>query len=210
MRLSQVCGLPVLDTGIARQAGAVAEVIVDPIASQIVALDVEHGDGFLQMRVPIEYVERIEPNRVLAIGTSELEFLPPQDWGERVVGTRALLGLLVVDENGEPIGHVADARFDLDSLGVTSYILAGPLFGSWIGGRRVAPDEVVGCSSEMMGVRLRAPARSKVDATAIKDGGAAMAAGASDLAGLPSRIARSVAALLGRLGHSRKDRESDA
>jgi len=159
VRLSQITGLPVVDTHVARQAGVVSDVLLDLATGRVAILNVKHGDGLLIQRIPVDFIHRIGPHTVMVADTVAVNVAPPrpeQGW----FSTAALVGLEVLTEGGDRVGHIADAELDGETLSVTAYLLKG---GTWNGParRRVTPDEVLTFSAELMIVRERPSRRGR-------------------------------------------------
>jgi hypothetical protein len=75
---------------------------------------------------------------------------PHADWLDLGV----LVGLEVLADSGDRIGHLADVHFDQDSLCVEAYELAVPALERWFGGGgRIFPDLVIACSRDLMIIR---------------------------------------------------------
>jgi sporulation protein YlmC with PRC-barrel domain len=143
--------MPVVDTHVARQAGVVADVLLDMHAGRVAVLNVNHGDGWLVQRIPAEYVFRLGPHTVMVSDTVAVDLGPPsveQPW----FPIQALVGLEVLTDGGDKVGHLVDADLDDQTLAVKSYLLRGAQ-GAWRRRGRVHPDEVVACSTELMLVR---------------------------------------------------------
>ena len=159
MRLSKVTGRPVVDTHVARQAGIVSDVLLDLQAGRVAVLNVQHADGWLVQRIPAEYVYRLGPHTVLVSDSVGVDLGPPQP-DQRWFPLGSLLGLEVLTEGGERVGHIADAELDAQTLTVTAYLLKEAK-GVWRRRGRVQPDEVETYSPELMIVRERKSAASQ-------------------------------------------------
>jgi sporulation protein YlmC with PRC-barrel domain len=153
VRLTKVTGLPVVDTHVARQAGVVSDVLLDLQAGRVAVLNVQHADGWIVQRIPAEYVYRLGPHTVLVADTVAVDLGPPQP-DQRWFPLGSLLGLEVLTEGGERVGHIADAELDAQTLEVRAYLLKEAR-GVWRRRGRVHPDEVVTYSPELMIVRER-------------------------------------------------------
>jgi sporulation protein YlmC with PRC-barrel domain len=153
VRLTQVTGLPVVDTHVARQAGIVSDVLLDLHAARVAVLNVQHADGWIVQRIPAEYIYRIGPHTVLVADTAAVDIGPPQV-DQRWFPSGALLGLEVLTEGGDRVGRIADAELDNQTLAVTAYLLRNAQ-GAWRRRGRIHPEEVVTFSPEMMLVRQR-------------------------------------------------------
>jgi sporulation protein YlmC with PRC-barrel domain len=153
VRLTRVTGLPVVDTHVARQAGVVSDVLLDVQAGRVAVLNVQHADGWLVQRIPAEYVYRLGPHTVLVADTVAVDLGPPQP-DQRWFPLESLVGLEVLTEGGERVGHIADAELDPKTLTVKAYLLKEAK-GVWRRRGRVYPDEIVTYSPELMIVRAR-------------------------------------------------------
>ncbi|MGI9148717.1 MAG: PRC-barrel domain-containing protein [Chloroflexota bacterium] len=153
MRITKVTGLPVVDTHVARQAGVVADVLLDVEAGRVAVLSITHGDGWLIQRIPAEFVYRLGPHTVMVSDTVAVDLGPPTV-DQRWFPLQSLLGLQVVTDGGDNVGQIKDAELDEQSLAVKAYLLQNAQ-GAWRRGGRVLPDEVVACSIELMLVRER-------------------------------------------------------
>jgi sporulation protein YlmC with PRC-barrel domain len=153
VRLTQVIGLPVVDTHVARQAGIVSDVLLDLQAARVAVLNVKHADGWLVQRIPAEYIYRLGPHTVLVADTVAVDLGPPA-LDQRWFPIQAVVGLEVLTEGGDRVGQIVDADLDDHTLAVRAYLLrhAG---GIWRRPGRVHPDEVVTCSPELMLVKER-------------------------------------------------------
>ena len=153
MRLTKVTGLPVVDTHVARQAGVVSDVLVDLQAGRVAVLNVQHADGWLVQRIPAEYIYRIGPHTVLVSDTVAVDLGPPHA-DQRYFPLETLVGLEVLSEGGERVGHIADAELDAQTLAVTVYLLKETR-GLWRRRGRIHPEDVLTFSPELMVVRNR-------------------------------------------------------
>jgi len=151
VRLSKISGLPVVDTHVARQAGVVSDVLLDLQTGRVAVLNVQHADGWLVQRIPAEYVYRIGQHTVLVSDSLSVDLGPPRP-DQRFFSLKALVGLEVMTDGGERVGHIVDADLDGQTLAVTSYLLKEAR-GVWRKRGRVRPDDVVSCSGELMIVR---------------------------------------------------------
>jgi sporulation protein YlmC with PRC-barrel domain len=153
MKLSKVVGMPVVDTHVARQAGIVSDVLLDLQSGRVAVLNVRHADGWLVQRIPAEYVYRLGPYTILVADTAAVDLGPPPA-DQRWFPIEAVVGLQVMTEGGDHVGHITDADVDDKTLVVKTYLLrnAG---GAWRRHGRLRPDEVVTCGPELMLVRER-------------------------------------------------------
>jgi sporulation protein YlmC with PRC-barrel domain len=155
VRLTRVTGLPVVDTHVARQAGVVSDVLLDLQAGRVAVLNVQHADGWLVQRIPAEYIYRLGPHTVLVADTVTVDLGPPLA-DQRWFALDNLIGLEVLTEGGDRVGHIADADLDDQTLAVKAYLLK-EASGVWRRRGLVHPDEVVNFSADLMIVRDRKP-----------------------------------------------------
>jgi sporulation protein YlmC with PRC-barrel domain len=153
VRITKVTGLPVVDTHVARQAGVVADVLLDMQAGRVAVLNVNHGDGWLVQRIPAEYVYRLGPHTVMVSDTVAVDLGPPSV-EQRWFPIQSLIGLEVLTDGGDKVGQIVDAELDDQTLAVTAYVLRNAR-GAWRRDGRIHPDEVVACSPELMLIRER-------------------------------------------------------
>jgi sporulation protein YlmC with PRC-barrel domain len=153
--LTRVTGLPVVDTHVARQAGVVSDVLVDLQTGRVAVLNVQHADGWLVQRIPAEYIYRIGPQTVLVSDSVAVDLGPPSA-DQRFFPLATLVGLEVLTEGGERVGHIADAELDTQTLAVKVYLLKETR-GLWRRRGRVHPEDVLTFSPELMVVRNRKP-----------------------------------------------------
>lgn len=151
MRLRQLRGLPVIDPTAARKIGTVVDYQVDPATSRLAALDVAGMNDSRGERVPAQRIRRVGGSAVIL--TAQGGSLPSTapDVNERWLDTSTLVGLEVMGDDGDRIGHLVDALFDQDELNIQTYLLNASLFERLLGRRaRIEPGKVHACSRELM------------------------------------------------------------
>jgi sporulation protein YlmC with PRC-barrel domain len=163
MRLSHIAGMAVIDARVARQAGVATDVFVDPATARLGGLTVSHADGWLVQRIPAAYVYRLGPRGILVTNTLELEMSPPRLQDPRWVKAERMLGMEVLTEGGDRVGHIRDADLDNQTCEVKSYSLRPAEAAPWKRRSRIYPREIVSCSSELMIVRERQRSRRKAE-----------------------------------------------
>ena len=149
MRVTKLLGLPVVDLSVARVLGFVSDALLDPATGRVEALDVQPRDGT---------GERVAARRVRCVGSRAVmlqggatELLHSAGDNEHWVNTQALVGLEVLTDSGDGVGHLADAHFNTDTLAIEAYELATPFWERWLGvSGLIRPEEVLACSSELM------------------------------------------------------------
>jgi uncharacterized protein YrrD len=149
-RVTALRGLPLVDPAIAQRIGVVVDVLVDPIAGRIAALDVQTGPDDLVERVLAESVRRIGQHAVM-LAPGHAGDAPRPGEADRWVDTRALVGMEVLADSGDRVGSLADAIFDPDTLDITAYELDRSFWERWLGGGGlIRPEDVVSCSFQLM------------------------------------------------------------
>jgi sporulation protein YlmC with PRC-barrel domain len=151
MRLKEIRGLPVIDPTAARKIGTVVDYQVDPVAGRIAALDIAHVEGGEGERVLAQRIRRVGTSAVIltarggAAPRAAIEIL------DRWLDTSTTIGLEVMGDDGNRIGHLVDATFDQDNLQIEAYLLRANATERLIGRRgRIQPDKVHACSRELM------------------------------------------------------------
>lgn len=146
MRLRQLRGLPVIDPTAARKIGTVVDYQVDPSVCRLAALDLEGGERILAHRI-----RRVGSSAVILTARGGSMAGSDGEINERWLDTSTLVGLEVMGDNGDRVGHLVDAHFDQDSLDIQSYVLDTSLFERLLGRRgRIEPSKVHACSRELM------------------------------------------------------------
>jgi uncharacterized protein YrrD len=194
MRLKELRGLPVVEPTAARKIGTVADYQVDSSSGRLAALDLGPADGSgTPERVPAHAIRRVGRHAVMLTGRAALGSGPP-DSSERWLSSDNLAGLEVLGDDGNRIGHLADAIFNQDTLEVEAYLLGGlGLFGRLFGRRgRLEPASVASCSQSLMIVTTgHLNERSTATSAANGDGAVPLAdaaVGASETVRVPLKL----------------------
>jgi len=151
MRLKELRGLPVIDPTAARKVGTVVDYQVDPVAGRLAALDIAHVEGGEGERILAQRVRRVGTSAVIltarggATPGAAIEIL--DSW----LDTSTTIGLEVMGDEGNRIGHLVDATFNQDTLEIEAYLLRASTIERLFGRRgRIQPDKVHSCSRELM------------------------------------------------------------
>jgi sporulation protein YlmC with PRC-barrel domain len=151
MRLKELRGLAVIDPTAARKIGTVVDYQVDPVAGRLAALDIAHVEGGESERVLAQRIRRVGTSAVIltarggATPGAAIEIL------DRWLDTSTTIGLEVMGDDGNRIGHLVDATFNQDSLEIEAYLLRSSATERLFGRRgRIQPDKVHSCSRELM------------------------------------------------------------
>lgn len=167
MRMTELKGRAVIDPTSARKLGVVVDVLVDATAARLAAVDVAAAAAEPPERIPVDAIARIGRHAVMLTRHSPSSPWPSaaksgsasaEDGSGEVVDHRldygSLVGLEVLDEGGDRVGYLQDARVDPDSLAVTAYELAGAAWRRWLRWKsEIGSAEVTSWSRELMLVR---------------------------------------------------------
>jgi len=151
MRLKELRGLPVIDPTAARKIGTVVDYQVDPVAGRIAALDITPVTGSEAERILSQRIRRVGSSAVILTARGGSMPSTGMELNERWLDTSTAVGLEVMGDDGNRIGHVEDATFNQDSLEIEAYLLSSGIVER-LGGRggRIQPDRVHSCSRELM------------------------------------------------------------
>jgi sporulation protein YlmC with PRC-barrel domain len=156
MRLKELRGLPVIDPTAARKIGTVVDYQVDPASGRLAALDIDStgvtgstsSDG---ERIAAQRIRRVGRSAVILTGRGGAVPGNAPDINERWLDASTLIGLEVMGDDGNLIGHLVDAAFDQDSLEIDSYLLTASFWERLFSRRgRIQPASVHSCSRELM------------------------------------------------------------
>lgn len=166
MRLKELRGLPVIDPTAARKMGTVADFQVDPTSGRLAAIDLGGSDARDPERILASRIRRVGRNAVILTARGGVTPGTPPEINDRWLDTSTLVGLEVMGDDGNRVGHLVDATFNQDTFEIDAYLLRAGGLSRLMGNRaRVAPDTVHSCSRDLMMVnsgraRELAPAAS--------------------------------------------------
>ncbi len=151
MRLKEIRGLPVIDPTAARKVGTVVDYQIDPVAGRLAALDITPVTGGESERILAQRIRRVGSSAVILTARGGSMASGPVEVLDRWLDTSTTIGLEVMGDDGNRIGHLVDATFNQDSLEVEAYLLRASFRERLIGRRgRIQPDKVHSCSRELM------------------------------------------------------------
>jgi sporulation protein YlmC with PRC-barrel domain len=151
MRLKEIRGLPVIDPTAARKVGTVVDYQIDPVAGRLAALDITPVTGGESERIPAQRIRRVGSSAVILTARGGSMASGPVEVLDRWLDTSTTIGLEVMGDDGNRIGHLVDAIFNQDTLEVEAYLLRASFRDRLIGRRgRIQPDKVHSCSRELM------------------------------------------------------------
>jgi sporulation protein YlmC with PRC-barrel domain len=151
MRLKELRGLPVIDPTAARRIGIVADYQVDPVTGRIAALDITPVDGGDGQRILASRIRRVGGSAVVLTTRGGGMHSTAVEVNEAWLDLSTVVGLEVMGDDGNRIGHLVDGVFDQDDLGIGAYLLRTRFWERLIGNRgRIQPDKVHSCSRDLM------------------------------------------------------------
>ena len=151
MRLKDIRGLPVIDPTAARKVGTVDDYQVDPATGRIAALDISPVTSGEGERILAQRIRRVGSSAVILTARGGSAPNGPAEVVERWLDSSTTVGLEVMGDDGNRIGHLVDATFNQDTLEIEAYLLRASFRERLIGRRgRIQPDKVHACSRELM------------------------------------------------------------
>jgi sporulation protein YlmC with PRC-barrel domain len=151
MRLKELRGLPVIDPTAARKIGTVVDYQVDPASRRLAALDISAVDDSGGVRVLAQRIRRVGSSAVILTARGGAAPGEAPEINDCWLDTSTLVGLEVMGDDGNRIGHLMDATFDQDNLEIRAYVLRASFFERLFGRRgRIEPEKVHACSRELM------------------------------------------------------------
>src|SRR5207247_328104 len=100
------------DRPIARTLGRIVDVFIDTTGARIVAVELGDPGGEDRVRIPAEWIIRIGSCAVMVARRSGGGLADVIRVTEHCLNYQSLMGLDVLNESGERVGHLQDARFD--------------------------------------------------------------------------------------------------
>lgn len=156
MRITQLQGQRVVDRATALTLGKVIDVFVDATGARIVALEVGAQAGGRGLRIPAEWIACVGSCAVMVARRSSRELAEVIPATEHCLNCQSVVGLEVLDERGERVGHLQDAGVEEESLAITRFELLRTGWRGWLNLRsELHPNEVACCSRDVMLIRGR-------------------------------------------------------
>jgi len=141
--------MPVIDLLKAQRVGKVKNAFLNATTGRLAALDVGHYGAFKHAHVAGRHVRRIGHQAIVLVSAEDLE--DAAMLSEDMIDIRTLLGIEVLTDEGDRVGHVSDVYLNPDMLSVDAYELrTPPLTRLFKGPRMVAPERMVLCSHQLM------------------------------------------------------------
>ncbi|MEA2642264.1 MAG: hypothetical protein QOF51_3658 [Chloroflexota bacterium] len=151
-RLTALRGMPVVELSSAHRIGRVGNVFIDGNTGRLSSIEVSPSHRFKEGRIPASKVRRIGEHSIMVLGTTQSaeSRIAEHMADDGILDVDALLGLEVLAENGDLVGHLAEAYLDPETLEVTTYELGRHPLARWIPSKGIMPRQVVRCSHDLM------------------------------------------------------------
>lgn len=125
MYVTDLRGLRIFSLMSALRMGVVADALIDPSCRHVEALVVrEYGPGARRL-VPRRLVRHVGRNAVILAGTDETHDSTEVENADRLINLGTFVGLEVVTDYGNLVGHVHNAIIDSETLAVDQYEVEG-------------------------------------------------------------------------------------
>lgn len=153
MYVTDLRGLRIFSLVSALRMGTVEDALLDPSCRYVAALKVrEYGPGGKQL-VPRESVVRVGRNAVIVAGSDDKPQAADLEHADRFISLQTFLGLEVVSDHGNLIGHIRDAQIDPETLAVDRYEVARPALDRLLhhsGPARLTVGDTLSASKDVM------------------------------------------------------------
>src|SRR5579859_8012164 len=150
MRITELKGRQVVDPTTARKRGKVVDVLVDPTTARLAWIIIARNDEGPPEHIAAAMIARIGRAAVMLRRQvdSDLEILV--EGRDKYLDYESLVGLEVLDEGGDPVGRLQDARIDPDRLVITAYALVDAGWRRWLHrATDIGPGEVTSWSRDL-------------------------------------------------------------
>jgi uncharacterized protein YrrD len=163
VRLRRLRRLPVIELS-ARRLGNVDEIYIDPVGGRLAMIDVHAGGGSPAIRIPGTRIRRVGAHAVMLAGRDDMivPVLPEDE--EQWIESENMIGMEVLDVDGDRTGFVNDVYLNRDTLAVEAFELETPWHEQrFRGPRLIMPNQVHSCGQDLMivlprGSRVALPA----------------------------------------------------
>ena len=153
MYVTDLRGLRIFSLMSALRMGAVSDALLDPSCHHVEALVVRRNAPGTPHLVPRQLVRRVGRNAVMLAGTDEYPEQAEVENADRLIDLATFLGLEVVTDYGNLVGHVHNAILDPETLAVTQYEIEGRGIERLLGRRglrRVAASASLSASKDVL------------------------------------------------------------
>ncbi len=167
MRVTELKGRQVVDPTTAAKRGRVVDVLVDPTTKYLAGLTIAADGEESHHEISARHIARIGSAAVMLRREIEGDVGDTNLRHEDYLDYASLVGLEVLDEGGDLVGRLQDAKLDPDRLAITGYTLIGTGWRAWLGSLGdITPSQVSSWSRELMLVQPRTGAASSFAAPA--------------------------------------------
>ena len=167
MRVTELRGRQVVDPITASKRGRVVDVLVDPTTRCLAGLTIAADGEESHQEISARHIARIGSAAVMLRREVEGDVFDTELRHEDYLDYGSLVGLEVLDEGGDRVGRLQDAKIDPEHLAITAYALVGAGWRRWLGSMSdITPSQVSSWSRELMLVQPRAGAASTFAGTA--------------------------------------------
>lgn len=141
--------MPVIELT-ARRLGNVEEIHLDPVEGRLALVDVRAGSGAPTIRVPGTRIRRVGTHAVMLAGRDDAVVPPLGDDDDRIESEN-IIGMEVLDIDGDRTGYINDVYLNRDTLAIEAYELETPWHAQpFRGPRLIMPNQVHACSQDLM------------------------------------------------------------
>jgi sporulation protein YlmC with PRC-barrel domain len=153
MYVTDLRGLRIFSLMSALRMGSVADALLDPGCRHVAALVVrEYGPGAKRL-VPRTLVRHVGRNAVILAGSDEKHDTLEIDNADRLINLATFVGLEVVTDYGNILGHIHNALIDPETLTVEEYEVEGRGLERLLGHRgtrRVSAHDTLSASKDVL------------------------------------------------------------
>jgi sporulation protein YlmC with PRC-barrel domain len=172
MRVTELKGRQVVDPTTASKRGRVVDVLVDPTTKRLAGLTIAADGEESHLEIAASRIARIGSAAVMLRRDGEGDNGDRNLRHEDYLDYNSLVGLEVLDEGGEPVGRLQDAKIDPDRLAITGYALVGTGWQRWLRLQSdIGPSAVTAWSRELVLVERSSGPRSGFLAPALQSSG---------------------------------------
>ncbi len=156
MRITELKGRPVVDSATARRIGLVVDLFVDAGVARLVALAVGAPGADKRKHIAAESIGRIGRDAIMVNLDPATQRTAHAANLQDCLDYRCLTGLEVLDEQGDRIGYLHDARLERDQLTIVTFELNGSLWRRCLDLREeIPPYDVAASSRDAMVLRSK-------------------------------------------------------
>jgi|GEM_PF-1349170 uncharacterized protein YrrD len=150
MYISELKGKHVISLAEALKMGVVQDALLDPTGRYVAALRVRGINGQNRV-VRRQYVKHVGLHAVVLAVSDDLTDSDDDADLDRLIDLRTLIGLEVISDQGNLLGHVRDALIDPQTLNVEEYELTRNFWDRYLQtGPRIPAATTLSCSKDLL------------------------------------------------------------